>query len=143
MLIISQNLKIFILINGACEYGGNHIENNCTLCGINYRNQPDVINSTNCVLKCNYLYYYTYYGQYKCTETLLCPKDYSIFIPEKKKCINDCIKDDIYLYQYNGECLYECPNNTNNESFICKDIDTDDNKCIIVEKDLLPIDEIN
>ena len=137
----NQDYEPCFLTCGACEYGGNHIENNCTLCGINYRNQPDVINSTNCVLKCNYLYYYTYYGQYKCTEALLCPKDYSIFIPEKKKCINDCIKDDIYLYQYNGECLYECPNNTNNESFICKDIDTDDNKCIIVEKDLLPIDE--
>ena len=58
-----------------------------------------------------------------------------------EKCINECSKDDIYLYQYNGECLNECPNKTNNESFICKDINTDDNKCIIVEKDLLPIDE--
>ena len=137
----NQDYEPCFLTCGACEYGGNKIENNCTLCGINYRNQPDVINSTNCVLKCNYLYYYTYYGEYKCTETLICPKEYSIFIPQKKKCINDCIKDDIYLYQYNGECLNECPNNTNNDSFICKDIDPDDNKCIIIEKELLPIDE--
>ena len=124
-----------------CEYGGDQIENNCTLCGINYRNQPDKINSTNCVIKCNYFYYYTYYGEFKCTETQKCPKEYSIFIPEKKKCIDECTNDDIYRYQYNGECLNKCPNNTNNESFICKDINKDINKCIIVEKNLLPIDK--
>ena len=137
----NQDYEPCFLTCGACEYGGNQIENNCTLCGINFRNQPDVINSTNCVLRCNYFYYYTYFGEYKCTQSQLCPKEYSIFIPEKKKCINDCTKDDEYIYQYNGECLNDCPNNTNNESFICKDINTDDNKCIIVEKDLLPMDE--
>ena len=137
----NQDYEPCFLTCGACNYGGNQIENNCTLCGQNFMNQPDVINSTNCVIKCKYLYYYTYYGEYKCTEVLQCPKEYSIFIPEKEKCINDCSKDDSYLYQYNGECVNECPNNTINESFICKDRDTDNNKCIIVEKDLLPIEE--
>ena len=35
--------------------------------------------------------------------------------------MNDCKKDDTYIYQYNGNCLKICPNNTYNDDFLCKE----------------------
>ena len=91
----------------------------------------------NCVTKCPYFFYYTYYGQYKCTQTSQCPDYYNLFIKEKGKCINNCSLDDIYKYQYNGECLKECPINTtdDNNTFLCKDMNK--NKCYLSKRDLI------
>ena len=63
-----------------------------------------------------------------------CPKDYNLKIKEKRKCIDNCQNDDIYKYQYNGECLKVCPYNTyydENESK-CKDI----SQCLLIENKL-------
>ena len=108
-----------------CDYGGDGVENNCTSCELNYINKPDFYNSTNCVLKCLYFYYYTIFAQYKCTPSAQCPKDYNLMIKEKRKCIDNCQNDDIYKYEYNGECLKICPNNVYHDEneFKCKDID--------------------
>ena len=121
-----------------CDYGGNGIENNCTLCELNYINKPDFPNSTNCVIKCLYFYYYAIFDQYKCTPLEECPKDYNLMIKEKRKCIDNCEKDDIYKYQYNGECLKECPNNTyyDENEYKCKDKDI--NECLLTENKLRP-----
>ena len=118
-----------------CDYGGNGNEHNCTSCEANYIIMPDIPNSTHCVFKCLYFYYYTSYNQYKCTETSICPKDFNLLINEKRKCTDNCIKDDIYKYQYNGNCLKECPNGTINEinEYICKDKNLD--KCVLSENE--------
>ena len=110
----------------SCEYGGNENDNNCTSCDEGYIPNPDFNNSNNCVIKCLF-YYYNYYGKYKCTSSFQCPENYHLLIKEKEKCTNDCSKDDIYKFQYNGECWKECPNNTfdENNDFICKDINKD------------------
>ena len=124
-----------------CNYKGNYDENNCTSCDdINYIKKPDYESSTNCVIKCKYLYYYTNYEQYKCTDNPFCPEDYNILIKDKYKCTNDCIKDNIYKYYYNGECLKECPNNTKDDNdFICKDSNL--NNCVLSENYFMQLDE--
>ena len=121
-----------------CEYGGDGNENNCTSCDANYILKPDVIDTTNCVPKCKYFYYYTTIDQYKCT---ICPDEYNLFVNKKNKCINDCENDDIYKYQYSGECLDKCPIDTKSEEgkYICKDIDI--NRCLISENKLRLLDE--
>ena len=103
-----------------CENHGNKTVNNCTLCAQNYMFSPD-IKSSNCVQKCKYYYYYTYYGLYSCTSIYQCPREANLLIRNKSKCINDCSIDNIYKYQYNGECYEECPKNTKNIQ----------NKCVI------------
>ena len=124
-----------------CDYDGDGNENNCTSCESNYILKPDYADSTNCVRKCQYFYYYTNFGQYKCTNTPICPDEYNLLIKEKGKCIDNCENDNEYKYQYNGECFKECPINTNhdNNKYICKDINL--NKCLLSENKLAYIGE--
>ena len=102
-----------------CNYGGDEEINNCTSCDIDSIFRPETDDTTNCVKKCKYKYYFTSYGQYKCTENDYCPKEAQLFIKDKNKCIEDCKLDDKYKYQINGECLDECPSGTNEENNIC------------------------
>ena len=120
-----------------CFYGGNKNENNCSSCEINYINEPDLPDSTNCVLKCPYLYYYNSYGKYKCTSTPNCPDDFNLLIKEKKKCVNKCDNDGLYKFNYNGECLKECPLETINNNFKCED----KNKCLVTKNEYISIDD--
>ena len=108
-----------------CDNSGNITENNCTSCISGYIFNPDKINSTNCVYNCTYYYYYKF-GQYRCTDKGQCPIDNNLLIRPKNKCINNCMLDSNYKYQYNSECLKKCPNNTfSNELNICEDNNTD------------------
>ena len=118
-----------------CNFGGDGNENNCTECESNYIMNRDFLNSTNCLIKCPYFYYYTSFGQYKCTKTPKCPEELRLLIKEKGRCIDLCENDNIYKYEYNGQCFKECPENTNHEEneYICKDINI--NKCIMSEKE--------
>ena len=101
-----------------CNNHGNKTVNNCTLCAQNYMFTPD-IKSSNCVHKCKYYYYYTYYGLYSCTSNFQCPRESKLLIRNKSKCINNCSVDNIYKYQYNGECYEKCPKNTKNIQYKC------------------------
>ena len=120
----------------SCEYGGNDNNNNCTSCDTGFIFNQDLINITNCVVKCPY-YHYNYYGAYRCSSTFLCPQDYNLLIEEKNKCTNNCSNDDIFKYQYNGECLKNCPANTNSENsdYFCKDSNTD--ICSLSKKEII------
>ena len=124
-----------------CKYGGDGNENNCTSCETDYIFKPDVYDTTNCVIKCQYFYYYTSIGHYKCTQDFECPETYNLKIEEKGKCIDYCENDNIYKYQYNGECYKECPDNTNHDDneFICKDINL--NKCLLTENIINSLNE--
>ena len=59
--------------------------------------------------------------KYKCTENKFCPSDYPFLIEEKERCIDDCNNDDTYKSKYDNKCLNECPVNTIDDNFICKD----------------------
>ena len=119
-----------------CENGGNSHINNCTLCKKELIFLPDIQPTTNCVKKCKIYYYYDKYGLYSCTQEDKCPDDFPLLVKDKSKCTNDCKKEGIYNYNYNGECLKECPDNTedDNNDQICKDIDL--NKCFLKKEKL-------
>ena len=63
----------------SCIKAGNYSENNCLTCKSNFIKEP-LINSTNCVDKCKYLYYYDSINQYSCTEEEQCPFEASLII---------------------------------------------------------------
>ena len=116
-----------------CKEYGDQNNNNCDSCIDNYIFKPEVDSSKNCVLECQYYYYYNSVGEYTCTEYGLCPAQLNLVIEDKKKCVSDCNNDDNFKYQYNGECLNQCPENTNlNSSNICMDKNID--KCVLTIK---------
>ena len=96
-----------------CNYQGTDYENNCTECNNDYIFMPDKSNNHNCVPKCKYYYYFNIIDSYSCTKIYQCPKEASLLIRSKDKCIDSCAKDNIYKYQYSGECIEKCPENTN------------------------------
>ena len=103
-----------------CKFPGNENENNCTSCIHNYIFMPDFNNTSNCVPLCNYYYYYNIYDLYSCTDDFQCPREYNLLIRKKNKCIDNCSKDNIYKYQYSGECFEKCPNDTNINNYKCE-----------------------
>ena len=107
-----------------CNEGGNGETNNCTTCDTNYIKKPGYpnITTTNCVADCFYSYYYTPYGQYKCTESNICPEEAKLYIRDLKKCTDDCNKEIDYKFQYNGQCLKQCPKySKKNDKNLCED----------------------
>ena len=110
---------------GSCQFGGDGIQNNCTSCAMDYTEDPEI--EGNCVVLCKNFYYYTLYNQYKCSSSPQCPEEKSLLIRKRRKCIDSCLKDEIYKYQYNGECLKECPIDTKT--------DTNDNICKVIDKE--------
>ena len=103
-----------------CDFQGNEEINNCTSCKNNYIFKPDEMNSTNCVLKCRY-YYYFIFGQYFCTENNQCPLEASLLIRNKTQCIDNCKNDNEYKFRYNYECLNKCPEDTlENKDNVCE-----------------------
>ena len=130
-----------------CNEGGNEIINNCLECENNYIKKPDDPSTTNCVINCQYMYYYDSYGQYKCTNDNLCPEEAKIYIQPLNKCTEDCKKETDYRYKYGGRCLENCPEYTSpNDNNIC--IDQNLNSCIksdynIEEKKILDLNEID
>ena len=107
-----------------CIEGGNWKDNKCLTCDFNHKKKVD---TTNCVTDCLYLYYYTPFGQYKCTNYSYCPEEANLYIKELKKCTNDCNKESLYKYQYGGKCWEKCPKDTSsNDKNICIE---DNNSC--------------
>ena len=103
-----------------CDFQGNEEINNCTSCKNNYIFKPDETNSTNCVLKCRF-YYYFIFGQYFCTENNQCPLEASLLIRNRSQCIDNCKNDNQYKLRYNYECLSKCPEDTEeNKDNICE-----------------------
>ena len=120
----SRSFNLCYELCNTCDNGGNQNENNCTSCISGYMLNPDINYSTNCIYNCSYYYYYNIFDQYRCTDNVQCPLDYSLLIRDKKKCVSNCKMDFTYQYQYNSECLKKCPENTNfNEFNICEDND--------------------
>ena len=62
-------------------------------------------------------------------------------IIEKGKCIDKCENDNLYKFEYIGECFEKCPNGTkaDKNNYFCKDIDLA--KCKLTQKELTPINE--
>ena len=116
-----------------CFGHGDQTDNNCSSCKLNYIFKPEVNYTKSCVIKCPYYYYYSLSREYKCSDNFYCLDSPSFIIENKSKCIYDCRMDEIYKYNYNGECLENCPNNTiPNNLNKCLDINTE--KCTLTIK---------
>ena len=104
-----------------CDKGGDEYINNCILCDKSHIKRPEIEGTTNCVTQCNNPYYYTHYGQYKCSNTSYCPKEFNLYIKELNKCTDDCSREN-YKLLYGGNCVKQCPENTiQNDYNICED----------------------
>ena len=105
---------------GTCIKGGDLSENNCQTCASNYMKEPEN-KSSNCVENCDYFYYYNALNQYSCSNDEQCPEEASLIVRNINKCTNKCTNEKINKYQYNGECFFSCPNNTEpNNHNICQ-----------------------
>jgi len=61
-----------------------------------------------------YLYYYFDDSNiYHCTENEACPTPYDKLIPQKKKCFDQCEKDNTYKFEYHHTCLDHLVTQTN------------------------------
>ena len=97
-----------------CSKGGDSYNHNCDECRDEYTFLDDVFAINNsCYLKCSNYYYFSVglsEFSYQCCD--ICPDEYNKIIEPKKRCIDDCKKDNKYIYEYNNECYKVCPDNT-------------------------------
>ena len=112
-----------------CYGEGNLYNNNCSECkpGLRFINDFDGI--YNCYEPCPFYYYFDELNNYICTEDNKCPKKYNKMIFPKKKCIDECMNDFTYKYEFNEiYCFDKCPIGTinNDKNDICS-IDINNN----------------
>jgi len=109
----------------SCNQSGNDTYNNCNNCTTNYKFLDDPLSTkNNCYENCVYYYYFEEDKKYTCTTSDSCPSKYSKLIETKRKCIDNCQRDDEYMYEYDSKCLKECPENTKlyENAQLCLDI---------------------
>ena len=85
-----------------CITIGDDYNHQCFQCIDNY-----FLNNTNCIEKCTYFHYFNGLKRY-CTENNTCPENKSKLIQEKGECVEDCLEDSIFKYEYNNNCLKSC-----------------------------------
>ena len=93
-----------------CKIGGNETNNNCLECISNFKFYNNSINITNCYEICEHYYFFNESNNFHCTNT--CGGYSNKLIIDKKKCIDDCKKDDGNKYEFNNNCYKNCPNGT-------------------------------
>ena len=93
-----------------CYGEGNETINNCKECITNLVLLNESKYSTNCYEKCDYYYYFDELDVYHCVSR--CPNKLNQTIKEKKKCIDYCKNDNIYIYEFNNNCYSICPSGT-------------------------------
>ena len=81
------------------------------------------LNKTNCYEICDYYFDFNSLNIFYCTSSHECPIYFSKLIIGKNQCIDNCLKDEKYKYEYNNQCYEECPINTVliNNSNLCID----------------------
>ena len=104
-----------------CTKKGNETNHNCVTCIYNYDFISEKNKEGNCYKKCDYFYYFKTENEYVCTNTDECPSTHSKKVVNKNKCIDQCINDDDYPYEYYNQCYDECPENMVIENNICKE----------------------
>ena len=108
----------------SCQSCSKNKENNfhnCKMCapGYTYIIEYNEFN-LNCYKDCIYYKYYDRTkNKYYCTEEAKCPEKYSKLIPDIKECVNDCTNNDEYRYEFQNQCLKECPSNTEKVDYYC------------------------
>ena len=116
-----------------CLKSGNPEAQHCLECKTGYMFRPNNNPFNNCIAYSEFHYYTSSYNQYKSLNIYQCPEEAKYYIKEKKSCIDDCQKDNIYNFLYNGNCLKECPDGTHNTNFICI---VNNNNCNLGKNDI-------
>ena len=90
-----------------CDKGGTESIHNCNTCNDNFNKFSLIFEShLNCYNDCPYYYYIDLTLNKKiCTESMICPDNYNKLIANRKECIDDCNRDNIYKYEYNDKCI--------------------------------------
>ena len=103
-----------------CYGKGDITNNNCEKHKSGFMFSPEPNKEKNC-FECSYYYYINDSGNYCCTNDFTCPQAHKNLISEKKKCINKCLSDSTYQYEYNNECYQACPDGKKsfNDNKIC------------------------
>ena len=92
-----------------CNKEGSQSNHNCINCIEDYFPILNSQGGYNCFPKCNFYYFFDSFNNYQCTATEECPKEQNKLIKEKSKCINDCSKDDTYIYEDKNICVKFLP----------------------------------
>jgi len=87
-----------------CSEIGDENDHKCITCKSNYEFKEEMSNVHNCYKICNNYYYFDESNKYYCTETEECEGEYNKLIKEKRKCIDNCSKDNLYKLEYNNIC---------------------------------------
>ena len=103
-----------------CNGPGDEIDNKCLECLENFSFLNDSLYNMSCFKQCDNYYYFDD-NCFQCTGDENCPEGYNKLILDKKKCVNECSKDDIYKYEFNNICVKNCPDGTfvGENNYIC------------------------
>ena len=100
-----------------CSELGDKNDHKCIECLSDY----GIKENNNCYKNCSFYYYYTS-KMYLCTYENKCPEEQNKLILDKKKCIDECINDDTYQFEFNNTCYTSCPEGTKiskNNNHLC------------------------
>lgn len=123
-------IKCYFLCN-ECSGGYSSYQHNCTSCITSLAIQHPLI-PTNCVIPCPTGSYWYLDDDliYKCISAQACPESRPILEKNNNQCVENCKQTGscVYcrnniVYEYNNECLSQCPSNTSQSLA--------DRKCII------------
>ena len=93
-----------------CSQIGDETINNCIECKDNYTFLNDsFVHPSNCYEDCQFFYYFDESNEYHCVNP--CPSGFEKYIPQRRKCIDYCQRDDYYIFEYDNICLSQCPIN--------------------------------
>ena len=126
-----------------CDKKGEEENHNCLTCNEEYKYELNLSKYINCYNKCpNYYYIENDNGinKYICTSDSQCPKKYNKEIPDLNKCVDKCINENNYQFEFRNKCYKDCPDgsirrNNNSEiedEFFCKPICDEDNPYEII-----------
>ena len=90
-----------------CSELGDVNDHKCIECISDYGIQEN----KNCYKNCPFYYYYTS-NLILCSYENKCPEEQNKLILDKKKCIDDCINDDTYQFEFKNSCYKSCPEGT-------------------------------
>ena len=100
-----------------CKDEGNNNIHNCLFCVVDYLYELNIDETINCYQNCDYYFYYNpNNNKHYCTPDYSCPTEFNKLISRKKKCIDDCEKDEDYPYEFRKVCYPECPHNISKKS---------------------------
>ena len=93
-----------------CEIRGNNITHNCLECHLKYPFKLKKNNYLNCYEFCHNNTYDEINNTYICLEEPICVGIQNKLIPEKNNlCIESCINNDKYKYEFRNICYESCP----------------------------------